>query len=66
MGTNSFVRNTETDLYESRHKSHTHRHTHTHVNALMITEVGKRLSITLKECFTIPQTNTLVNYSCSA
>lgn len=60
MGTNSFVKNTETGLYESRHKSHTH------VNALMITEVGKRLSITLKECFTIPQTNTLVNYPCSA
>ena len=29
MGTNSFVRNTETGLYESRHKSHTHRPTHT-------------------------------------
>lgn len=24
MGTNSFVKNTETGLYESRHKSHTH------------------------------------------
>ena len=43
-----------------------HTHTHTYVDALMITEVGKRLSITLKGCFTIPQTNTLVNYSCSA
>lgn len=64
MGTNSFVKNTGTGLYESRHKSHTH--THTYVDALMITDVGKRWSITLKECFTIPQANTLVNYFCSA